>query len=132
MEEFSSCTFHNYLQYLLVLLGMPADISEYEGLDGFKEKVKLILQNWSKLHGDTATLGLLTEKLRNHRSISRKILWSFIHKLLVNFNILSPFILTEKIYDALKANLKLQEKEKQAEAVEEPADAEQQPVQAYA
>lgn len=70
MAEFSQCTFHNYLQYLLVLLGMPAEIKEYENIPGFEEKVQLILKNWSIQFGDQATLGSLTERLRNHRSIS--------------------------------------------------------------
>jgi len=73
LEEFNSTTFCNYLQYLLVLLELPQDISEYAEIEEFQPKVTLILKNWTKLYGEKANLGLLTEQLRNHCSIANKI-----------------------------------------------------------
>jgi len=73
LEEFNSTTFSNYLDYLLILLEMPVNLEEYAEIEEFQPKVAMILRNWTKLYGGKATLGLLTEQLRNHCSIANKI-----------------------------------------------------------
>lgn len=107
LEEFDQNTFHNYLEYLLVILDMPANtIDEYKRIEGFKPRVVQILKNWTKSIGPKANLGFLMEKLRNHRSINGKNKHHSMKNVnYVNYNHLFINMFTEKVYKATMASV---------------------------
>jgi hypothetical protein len=72
LKEFEQPTFDNCWEYFVFLLDMKPNPA-YGQIEGCVEKITSILNDWTAIHGDKATVAYLNCCLRQHRTIVHKI-----------------------------------------------------------